>query len=1086
MPLKSDTALQARRVEIAGAYSQLSGAPSSNLMYLIEAYRLVPLRLAQTLQEAGAYDEALTWYRLVFDFLASTGERKIDHGLVLEEDLAFDFDDIDHWLGDIANVHGIAASRRGTWTRHVILSIAGCLIEQADSLFATDAPADLIRAGELYKQALHLLAHFGTPLGSCEQIIGDLEIEITEGVQLPFESLQLKLAKVHNPDRLRDATEVLGTIARDNSLSRADRVSLIRSRVNDIVRAEPSAVSLGEKIESARSLVQSVESRMLAAPSTRDTLVTMARSRSLRRRNAALEIEDLRTRADGERRFEWLRAQPESSDVSLAFDELATAHVALAELAPMRSLAITEPEPSQSALSGLTIGFCIPQNPIVQSLRARAESNLEKLRTCRNIAGFERELNPYGGPIGLGAGLGREGVIAARVVAPNTVYRYQALRTRALELVSEAEQAEIRYQAALIAADEAGFRELQFRQQAKLAEARTRLADLRIDSAQQQVGLAGLQQAAAEFSATTYQGWLDAGLNEHEQDMFNAYRDAEDAQISANAARTTASSLQAAAQAAGAVAQGRGIVGKIIAATQATAWTGVIAAASAEGYYNARKIRAQTDIQQASFNATHERRNDEWELQKGRAEYESRIASQQITIAHSQLRITRQERDIAALEQTNAEDLLEYLISMDFTAEVHRWIAGVLGRIYRGFLQQATATARLAEAQLAWERQEAPSGLIKTDYWLTAPSATEAASRLGLTGSSRLKFDVQTLEQRAFESRGRDDPLSLTLDLAQLFPVEFQRFRKTGLLVFDTPLSMIERDFPGHYLCLVRAVSLSVVALVPPTRGIRASLTSGGPTSVVVEGDSFPTITLNARPERVAFTGTAETVGAVPLTAEDAALRGAYDGIGFGGRWQLEMQRAVNPIDYDSIATVLISFDLTSRFNFEYRRQLLEERDPRVEGEISFSFLNSFPDAWYDLLNPDLSAEPMRVRFRMDQRSFPRNLRNQRIAQVVFYAVRADGEQAEITVADLRFLPDGERGRFSGGVVTVDGRASTRSASGINLLPIIGQKVAGEWDLTFADDVTMENRPRSLFADERVEDLLLVVSFRGEEQPWSE
>jgi hypothetical protein len=239
---------------------------------------------------------------------------------------------------------------------------------------------------------------------------------------------------------------------------------------------------------------------------------------------------------------------------------------------------------------------------------------------------------------------------------------------------------------------------------------------------------------------------------------------------------------------------------------------------------------------------------------------------------------------------------------------------------------------------------------------------------------------------------------------------------------------------------------------------------------VVVEGDSFPTITLNARPERVAFTGTAETVGAVPLTAEDAALRGAYDGIGFGGRWQLEMQRAVNPIDYDSIATVLISFDLTSRFNFEYRRQLLEERDPRVEGEISFSFRNSFPDAWYDLLNPDLSAEPMRVRFRMDQRNFPRNLRNQRIAQMVFYPVRADGE----------------RGRFGGGFVTVDGRASTRSASGINLLPIIGQKVAGEWDLTFADDVIMENRPRSLFADERVEDLLLVVSFRGEEEPWSD
>ncbi len=1104
LPSKSANALQTRRAEIAGAYGQLSGSPPSILMYLIEAYRLVPLSLARALQEAGAYDEALTWYRLVFDFLATPAEQKIDHGLVLEEDLDFDFDDIDHWLGDTANVHGIAASRRGTWTRHVILSIAGCLIEQGDGLFATDAPADLIRAGELYRQALDLLDHFGKPFGICDQIIGELEIDVTEGVQLPFESFQLILANVHNPGRLRNMTESLAVIARDASLSRAERVRLIRGGLNDAVQAEPRAASVGERIDSARSLVQSVETRMLAAPAMRDTLAKIARSRSLRRRNAANEIEHLRARSGEQRRFEWMRARPESAEVMLPIGDLAAAPVsrsaALAGLAPMRSLAIAEPEPAPPALGGLTIGFCIPQNPIVQTLRARAESNLEKLRTCRNIAGFERALNPYGGPIGLGAGIGREGVIAARVVAPNTVYRYSALRARALELVTEAEQVEARYQAALVAAEEAEFRELQFRQQAKLAQARTRLADLRIDTAQQQIGLARLQQAAAEFSATTYQGWIDAGLNEHENGMLASYADARRAQLGANSARTVAAVAQAAAHASGALrpmgaGSGlRGLIneirdnvnGGIAAAAHAAA--GV--AAGVEGGFNAENIRAQHEVQKASFKATHERRNDEWELQKGRAEHETRIAGQQITIARSQLRITRQEREIAAIEQANAEDLLEYLISMDFTAELHRWIAGVLGRIYRGYLQQATATAQLAEALSAWESQKTPSGLIKTDYWLTAPSATEpvapeAASRLGLTGSARLKFDIQTLEQRAFESRGRDDPLTLTLDLEQLLPIEFQRFRETGILVFDTPLSMIEREFPGHYLCLVRALSLSVVALVPPTRGIRASLTSGGPTSVVVEGDSFPTITLNARPERVAFTGTAESVGAVPLTAEDAALRGVYDGIGFGGRWQLEMQRAVNPFDYDSIATVLISFDLTTRFSFDYRRQLLERRDPKVEGEISFSFRNSFPDAWYDLLNPDLSSEPMRVRFRTDQRSFPRNVRRQRIAQAVFYAVRADGEQAEVSVSDLRFQPDGESSRFGGGFITVDGRASTRSASGVNLLPIIGQKVSGEWDLTFVDDDVMENRPRSLFAEERIEDLLLVVSFRGEEEPWS-
>jgi hypothetical protein len=416
-------------------------------------------------------------------------------------------------------------------------------------------------------------------------------------------------------------------------------------------------------------------------------------------------------------------------------------------------------------------------------------------------------------------------------------------------------------------------------------------------------------------------------------------------------------------------------------------------------------------------------------------------------------------------------------------------MAGILGRIYRGFLQQATAMARLAEAQLAWERQEAPAGLIKTDYWSVTPSATqaagpEAASRLGLTGATRLKFDVQTLEQLAFDSRSRQDRFSWTLDLAQHAPIEFQRFRETGLMVFETPLELLAREFPGHYLCLVRSITLSVVALVPPTRGIRASLTSGGPTTVVVGSDSFHTLTLNARPERVSFTGAAQTTGQVPLTAEEAALRGAFDGIGFGGRWMLEMQRAINPFDYRSIATVLVEFELSSRFSFDYRRQLLDVRDRRVEGEIAFGFRNQFPDAWYDLLNPDQTPEPMRVRFRTDARSFPRNVAHPKIDNLVFYAVRASGETAEIVGAELRFQPDGESGRFGGGFSTIDGRASTRAASGIGLIPILGRPVAGEWELVLPDEPAIENRPRTMLADERITDLLLVITFAGLEHAW--
>ena len=61
-------------------------------------------------------------------------------------------------------------------------------------------------------------------------------------------------------------------------------------------------------------------------------------------------------------------------------------------------------------------------------------------------------------------------------------------------------------------------------------------------------------------------------------------------------------------------------------------------------------------------------------------------------------------------------------------------------------------------------------------------------------------------------------------------------------MIFVTPMELFDRDFPGHYLRLIRRVRVSVIALVPPTRGLRATLSASGISRVVAGGDSFETI----------------------------------------------------------------------------------------------------------------------------------------------------------------------------------------------------------------------------------------------------
>ena len=52
-------------------------------------------------------------------------------------------------------------------------------------------------------------------------------------------------------------------------------------------------------------------------------------------------------------------------------------------------------------------------------------------------------------------------------------------------------------------------------------------------------------------------------------------------------------------------------------------------------------------------------------------------------------------------------------------------------------------------------------------------------------------------------------------------------------------MALFDRDFPGHYQRLIRQVRLSVVALVPPGRGIRATLASYGISRVITAGSGM-------------------------------------------------------------------------------------------------------------------------------------------------------------------------------------------------------------------------------------------------------
>lgn len=427
-------------------------------------------------------------------------------------------------------------------------------------------------------------------------------------------------------------------------------------------------------------------------------------------------------------------------------------------------------------------------------------------------------------------------------------------------------------------------------------------------------------------------------------------------------------------------------------------------------------------------------------------------------------------------------------------------MSGVLEQVYRFFLQQATSMAQLAQAQIAFERQELPPAFIRPDYW-TPPSKDLAVdfnptsnngqtdSVRGLTGSARLLRDIYELDQYAFNTNQRKLQLSKTLSLAQLDPFAFQRFRESGDLLFATPMSLFDRDFPGHYLRLIKRVRTSVVALIPPNQGIRATLGTTGTSSVVVGHDRFEKVVIQRGPELVALSSPMNATGLFELDPQPELLV-PFEGIGVDTTWEFRMPKAANQFDYRSIADVLVTIEYTALNSFDYQQEVLQTLDSRVSADRAFSFRSQFADAWYDLHNSDQVevSRQMVVSFEIRREDFPANIEDLSIAHIVLYF--AHNRNTTFKPVEVTYLllerKDGGGPLSSDG----DGIISTRRANAAvwqnSKNSLIGKSPIGTWELSLNyHNVQKDQDIRERFKREEIEDILFVITYAGRTPEWA-
>ncbi len=395
--------------------------------------------------------------------------------------------------------------------------------------------------------------------------------------------------------------------------------------------------------------------------------------------------------------------------------------------------------------------------------------------------------------------------------------------------------------------------------------------------------------------------------------------------------------------------------------------------------------------------------------------------------------------------------------------------------------------ARLAENQIAFEWQEIPPKIIQTDYWEPQKNNTETGTvdssekdRRGITGSARLTQDIYRLDQFAFQARKRKDILTKPFSLSTLFPVEFARFKQSGILRFATHMDFFDRELPGHYHRLIRRIRIAVIALIPPEHGVRAMLISSGISRVVVGNTIFQMRQIHRPPESITFVSPSHTTEVMELETEQKnEMLLPFEGMGVDTMWEFRLPRAGNRFNYNTISDVVFGIDYTSLFSHVYYNQVISQLNQTFYADHVVSLKQQYPDIWYKFHNTAENV-PLQQEFDIISSTFPPNIDNIQITELMLYISGGPDELVDSMEVTLQFKQINSMATLGGSAIPINHTISTNKGKGSALNSLRGMSPQGRWILTFEDTPLVRN----LFNDGSLDDILFVISYRGDTPPW--
>lgn len=463
--------------------------------------------------------------------------------------------------------------------------------------------------------------------------------------------------------------------------------------------------------------------------------------------------------------------------------------------------------------------------------------------------------------------------------------------------------------------------------------------------------------------------------------------------------------------------------------------------------------------------AGYQRRQEDWTLQKQIAECDVANINYQMESARIAQLIAEREIEMQKKQTAQNEETEAFYRTKFSNEELYSWIVNKLSSLYFQAYTLAYSLAMAAEKAYRYERATNEK-FIEYGYW--------DSLRKGLYAGEALQLSLNQLEYAYMNSGKRGLEIQKSISLLQQDPVELMNLKETGVCHFNLTEKMFDMDYPGHYCRRLKAISITIPALIGPYQQVKATLVQLS-NKVILKQDlnavSYLLGCENAtNPDNAVLRSNWRTNQQIALSAgvNDFGLFQLnfgderylpFEGTGAVSTWKFEMSKTTNTIDFDSISDIIIQLHYEAKAGDESFKKAVAAL-PEVKSFTGYQLIDlkqSCFEQWSAFMKSP-KGEYSQMEIEIGAHRFRRNLSNLEITDV---SIALEWEEGVVCESDFNLL------------LTVDGQQMKFTFNKNNMidnksLPDRVNEYFGKW-LLATDDSPIQG----------VKSICLLINYRG-------